>query len=154
SCPNPSFLAFLARRPSSTPGIKPLPERPSGADKLPIWDPTTMARSQELARLFQQPHGPAQRRYEICRAYFYDGSTADQLAARVQLQGDAGGAMLRDFARDPDIDSFFATGGPGRKTAPKRAAIHERACALRRQGDTLDAVRDTLLQEGCDISKS
>jgi transposase len=113
-----------------------------------------MARSQELAHLFQQPHCPAQRHYEIGRAYFSDGSTADQLAERFQLHGDTVRAIVRDFARDPDIDSFFATVRPGRKTAPKHAAIFERACTLRRQGDTLDAVRAALLQEGYDISKS
>jgi transposase len=113
-----------------------------------------MARSQELARLFQQPHCPVQRRYEICRAYFHDGSTADQLAERFHLHGDTVRAIVRDFARDPDIDAFFATAGPGRKTAPKRAAIQERACALRRQGATLDDIRATLLQEGYDISRS
>ena len=113
-----------------------------------------MARSQELARLFQQPHCPAQRRYEICRAYFHDGSTADRLAERFHLHGDTVRTIVRDFARNPDINSFFAAVGPGRKTAPKRAAIHERACTLRRQGDTLDAIRATLLREGCDISKS
>jgi transposase len=121
---------------------------------LPIWDPTTLARSQELAHLFQQPHCPAQRHYEICRAYFHDGSTADQRAERFHLHGDTVRAIVRDFAREPDIDSFFATAGPGRKTAPKRAAIQERACALRRQGETLDAIRATLLQEGYDLSKS
>ena len=114
-----------------------------------------MARSPELARLFQQPHCPAQRRYEICRAYFHDGSTADQLAERFRLHGDTVRAIVRDFARDPDIDSFFAiVVGPGRKTAPKRSAIQERACALRCQGDTLDAICATRLQEGYDISRS
>jgi hypothetical protein len=92
-----------------------------------------MARSQELARLFQQPHSPAQRRYEICRAYFHDGSTAGQLAERFQLHVDTVRAIVRDFARDPDVNSFFAVARPGRKTSPKRAAIHERACSLRRQ---------------------
>jgi transposase len=113
-----------------------------------------MARSQELAHLFHQPHCPAQRRYEICRAYFRDGSTADRLAEHFHLHVDTVRAIVRDFAHDPDINSFFAAAGPGRKTAPKRAAIHERACVLRRQGETLDAIRATLLQEGCDISKS
>ncbi len=113
-----------------------------------------MARSQELARLFQQPHAPAQRHYEICRAYFHDGATADQLAQHFQLQVDTVRAIVRDFARDPDGNAFFATAGPGRKTAPKRAAIHQRACSLRRQGKTLAEIRATLLQEGCDVSES
>ena len=113
-----------------------------------------MARSQELARLFQQPHSPAQRHYEICRAYFHEGSTADQLAEQFHLHVDTVRAIVRDFARDPDVNSFFAAAGPGRKTSPKRAAIHERACALRRQGNTLGDIRAALLQEGFDVSES
>ena len=39
-----------------------------------------MARSQELTRLFQQPTSTTQRRYEICRAYFVDQTSAADLA--------------------------------------------------------------------------
>jgi transposase len=113
-----------------------------------------MARSQKLARLFQRPHSLAQRHYEICRAYFHEGSTADQLAEHFQLHVDTVRAIVRDFARDPDVNSFFAAAGPGRKTSPKRAAIHERACELRRQGNTLGDIRAALLQEGFDVSES
>jgi transposase len=113
-----------------------------------------MARSQELARLFQQPHCSAQRHYEICRAYFHEGSTADRLAEHFHLHVDTVRAIVRDFARDPDVNSFFAAAAPGRKTSPKRAAILERACALRRQGNTLGDIRAALLQEGFDVSES
>jgi hypothetical protein len=113
-----------------------------------------MARSPELARLFQQPRSPAQRHYEICRAYFAQGTTAGQLADHFHLQVDTVRAIVRDFARHPDVDSFFAATGPGRQTAPKRAAISERACSLRRQGDSLAEVLAALRQEGFDISES
>jgi transposase len=113
-----------------------------------------MARSQELARLFQQPHSPAQRHYEICRAYFHEGSTADQLAERFQLHVGTVRAIVRDFARDPDINSFFTVDRPGPKTSPKRTAIQQRACELRRQGVTLAETRAALLQEGFDVSES
>ena len=83
---------------------------------------------------------------EICRAY-HDGSTADQLAERFQLHGDTVRAIVRDFARDPDIDSFFTARWPGPKSSPKRTAIQERACDLRRQGHTLAEIRATLLRE-------
>ena len=96
-----------------------------------------MARSRELARLFQQPHSSAQRRYEICRAYFHDGSTAGQLAERFHLHVDSVRAIVRDFARDPDINSFFGVDWPGPKTSPKRTAVDHRACELRHQGHTL-----------------
>ena len=35
-------------------------------------------------------------------------------------------AIVRDFARDPDVNSFFAAAKPGPKTSPKRDAIHDR----------------------------
>jgi hypothetical protein len=113
-----------------------------------------MARSQGLAGLFQQPHSPAQRHYEICRAYFHEDATADQLAERFHLHVGTVRALVRDFARAPDVNAFFAATQPGRKTAPKRAAIHERACTLRRQGSTLADIRTALLQEGFDVSES
>jgi len=113
-----------------------------------------MARSRELARLFQQPDSPAQRRYEICRAYFHDRSTAGQLAERFQLQVASVRGIIRDFARDPDINSFFTVAWPGPQSSPKRTAIHQRACELRHQGHTLAQTHATLLQEGFDISES
>ena len=63
-----------------------------------------MARTEELARLFQQPNSPAQRRYEIGRAYFSEGATADQLAEHFQLHVGTVRAIVRDFARDPDVN--------------------------------------------------
>jgi transposase len=113
-----------------------------------------MARSDELARLFLRPHSPAQRHYEICRGYFHEGATADQLAERFQLHVGTVRALVRDFARDPDIDAFFTVDRPGPKTAPKRTSIHQRACELRQQGGTLAETRTALLQEGFDVSES
>ena len=113
-----------------------------------------MARSQELSRLFQQPDSPAHRHYEVCRAYFHESSPADEIAQRFHLQVDTVRAIVRNFARDPDVNSFFATAGPGRKTSPKRDAIQDRACDLRRQGATLAVIRAALQREGCDVSES
>jgi transposase len=113
-----------------------------------------MARSQHLARLFQQPDSQAQRRYEVCRAYFFEHATAYQIAQRFQLHVGSVRALVRDFARDPDVDTFFATQPLSRKTAPKRQAIQERACALRHQGVTLADIHVTLQREGFDVSES
>jgi transposase len=113
-----------------------------------------MARSQELARLFQQPNLPSQRHYEICRAYFHDAVTADEIARRFHLHVGSVRAIVRDFARDPDVHAFFAVARPGRKTSPKRDAIHQRACDLRRQGATLADIHAALHREGFDVSES
>jgi transposase len=113
-----------------------------------------MARSQGLARLFQRPSSPVQRRYEICRAYFHEAATADQLAERFQLHVGTVRAIVRDFARAPDINAFFTVERPGPKSAPKRLAIQQRASELRRRGKTLAETRAALLQEGFDVSES
>lgn len=113
-----------------------------------------MARSQQLARLFQQPASPAQRRFEVCRAYFLERTPADQLAPRFQLHVGTVRAIVRDFARNPDINAFFNAAQPGRKTSPKRDAIHDRACELRRQGRTLADIRAQLDQEAHTVSAS
>jgi hypothetical protein len=113
-----------------------------------------MARSQGFARLFQQPASPAQRHYEICRAYFHESSSAEHIAKQFHLPVGSVRAIVRDFARDPDVNAFFAATGPGRKTSPKRDAIYERACELRRQGATLGDIRATLQREGFDLSES
>ena len=113
-----------------------------------------MARSPELARLFQQPHSLAQRHYEICRAYFHESIPADELAQRFHLHVGTVRAIVRDFARNPDVNAFFLTPQPGRKASPKRDAIHDRACALRRQGLTLEDIHTTLDREGHTVSES
>ena len=113
-----------------------------------------MARSQELARFFQHPDSPAQRRYEICRAYFHEHTPADELARRFHLHVDSVRAIVRDFARDPDLDAFFPAAQPGRKSSPKRDAVHDRACELRRQGLALADVHAALGHEGHTISES
>lgn len=151
---SPSFLAFRPRYPSATPGTNGLPGCPSGAGNLPIWDSTPMARSQQLACLFHQPDSPAQRHYEICRAYFSESASADDIAKRFHLHAGSVRAVVRDFARNPDINALFAVAKPGRKASPKRDAVHERACTLRREGATLADIRAGLQREGFDVSES
>jgi transposase len=113
-----------------------------------------MARSQELARLFQEPDSPTQRRYEICRAYFYDSAPADEIATRFHLHASSVRTIVRDFARAPDLSALFASARSGPKTSPKRDVIHDRVCELRRQGATLADLRAELGREGIDVSES
>lgn len=113
-----------------------------------------MARSEHLARLFQQPLTTAQRHYEICRGYFFDHATADELAQRFQLHVDSVRAIVRDFARQPDVNRFFQEAQRGRKTAPKRQAVADRAGELRRLGYTLQDIRTQLACEGHHLSES
>jgi len=113
-----------------------------------------MARSQELAHLFQQPASPAQRHFEVCRASFLERTPAHELAQRFPLHVGTVRAIVRDFARNPAVTAFFRAAPPGRKTSPKRDAIHDRAGDLRRQGLTLADSRGQLDQEGHTVSES
>jgi transposase len=113
-----------------------------------------MARSQELARLFQEPDSPAQRQYEVCRAYFCESTPADEIARRFHLHSNSVRTIVRDFARDPDVNVLFTSARTGPKTSPKRDAIHEQACELRRQGATLADIRAALGRQGLDVSES
>jgi hypothetical protein len=63
--------------------------------------------------------------------------------------------LVHQVADLPKIDNaFFAIPQPGRKTSPKRNAILERACELRRQGAALADIRAALPREGFDVSES
>jgi transposase len=113
-----------------------------------------MARSPELSRLFQHPAATAQRHYEICRAYFLEQLSAAAVAERFHLQVESIRSLVRDFARHPDLNAFFHTGPPGDRPSPKRDAIRDRACDLRRQGHTLAAIRTQLQAEGQTVSEA
>ncbi|MBV8401431.1 MAG: hypothetical protein JOZ17_22300 [Acetobacteraceae bacterium] len=119
-----------------------------------IYHPTPMARSAQLADLFRSPALVAQRNYEICKAYYLDGATAEQLAERCALHPDSVRALVRDLAHAPDLEQFFVVNRPGRQTAPKRDALLEDAVALRQQGLTLAEIRQRLQEQGQSISAS
>ena len=113
-----------------------------------------MARSTQLADLFRRPILVAQRHYEVCKAYYLDGASAEQLAERFSLHPDSVRAIVRDFAHDPDLNRFFAVHQPGRQTAPKRDALTEEIVRLRREGLTLGQIQDHLQGRGQPISES
>jgi hypothetical protein len=113
-----------------------------------------MARSQELSRLFQHPQSTAQRHYEICRAYFLEHLTAAEVAERFRLRVGSIRTLVRDFAHHPDLGQLFRAAPTADRPSPKRDAIRDRACALRRQGHTLAEVRTQLQAEGHTVSEA
>jgi transposase/alkylated DNA nucleotide flippase Atl1 len=113
-----------------------------------------MARSTQLADLFRCPALVAQRHYEVCKAYYLDGASAEQLAERCSLHPDSVRAIVRDFAHDPDLNRFFVVNQPGRQTAPKRDALTEEIVRLRREGLTLGQIQQRLQGQGQPISES
>lgn len=103
-----------------------------------------MARSTPLADLFRQPALTAQLHYEICKAYFLDEDTAEQIASRFSLHPDSVRSLVNDFAKDPDLAHFFLVKKPGPSTAPKRDACRQEVLELRRQGLSLAQIKERL----------
>src|SRR5438034_2600819 len=87
----------------------------------------SMARSEILAHVFEQPTCPVHRRFEVCRAYFLNRLTAPAIAHRFGLHVGTVQAIVRDFAANPDLDQFFQSTQPGPKTSPKREAVEPSA---------------------------
>src|SRR6266542_2427862 len=71
------------------------------------------------AAFFADPQQAAQRRYEALRAYFLEGATAAQAAARFGYAESSVQAMVRDFRRGDR--AFFAQRRPGQRGGPRRA---------------------------------
>ena len=84
------------------------------------------------AEFFADPTDTAQRRYEALRAYFLEGATAAQAAARFGYAESSVQAMVRDF-RAGDRD-FFARRRPGPATAPAKQAARAEVLRLRQIG--------------------
>lgn len=103
-----------------------------------------MARSSALADLFRLPTVTAQLHYEICKAYFHDQDTAEQIALRYSLQPDSVRSIVNDFARNPDLAHFFLAKKPGPAAAPKRDACRQTVLDLRRQGLSLAQIKEHL----------
>jgi hypothetical protein len=106
-----------------------------------------MARSTALADLFRQPALTAQLHYEICTAYYLDEDTAELIASRFCLHPDSIRAIVRDFAKDPDLTRFFLVNKPGPLGAPKSDACRQDVLDLREQGQSLAQIKEHLPQE-------
>jgi len=113
-----------------------------------------MARTDALTHAFQEPRSPAHRHFEICRAYFLENTSATALAEQFGLHVGTVQALVRDFAANPDLEQFFVSTRPGRKTSPKRESIREQAATLRRAGQSLGEIHQQLTEQGQEISES
>ncbi len=94
------------------------------------------------AEFFADPTDTAQRRYEALRAYFLEGATAAQAAARFGYAEASVQAMVRDFRRG-DRD-FFARRRPGPATAPAKQAARAQVLRLRAAGHSVTEITAAL----------
>jgi len=104
------------------------------------------------AEFFTAPGASTQRRYEALRAYFVEGVTAAEAAARWGYTTTAFESVVRDF-RAGDRE-FFIERRPGPKTAPAKEAARARIVELRRGGHSIDEIAVALRDEGTPLNRT
>ena len=87
-----------------------------------------------LAGFFAQPSSPLHRRYEVLRAFFLEGQTAETVARRFGYSVGSVYAMTRDFRRLQDPAAFFfrPPAAPGRPPRQPPQQVRERVIELRK----------------------
>src|SRR5215216_4158673 len=104
------------------------------------------------AEFFADPHDTAQRRYEALRAYFLEGATAAQAAARFGYAQASVQAMVRDFRRG-DRD-FFARRRPGPRIAPAKQAARAEVLRLRAAGHSITEIEQALASTATPLNRT
>lgn len=94
------------------------------------------------AEFFADPQEATQRRYEALRAYFLEGATAAQAAARFGYAEASVQAMVRDF-RAGDR-GFFIDRRPGPRVAPAKQAARDQVLRLRQAGHSITEITQEL----------
>ncbi len=87
------------------------------------------------ASFFAEPHNPLQRRYEVLRAFFLEGLTAEAVARRFGYAVGSVYAITRDFRRLADPAAFFfrPPAVPGRPPSqPPADDLRQRVIELRK----------------------
>lgn len=93
---------------------------------------------------FTWPAQAAHRRYEALRAYFVEGISAREAAARFGYATSTMVALVRDF--EPVTESFFAEQRPGPRFAPAKEAARDQAVRLRRAGYSVAEISQALAE--------
>ena len=104
---------------------------------------------------FLQPQSAAQRRYEVLRARFVEGESAEAIGARFGLSPLTVYAQVRDFKAAQDSDeppAFFLEAVRGPKVARKKPQIVEHVLRLRARGYAGSDIHAALVKAGFDVS--
>ncbi|MGH9285719.1 MAG: hypothetical protein ACRD0M_08600, partial [Acidimicrobiales bacterium] len=104
------------------------------------------------AVFFTSPADVTQRRYEALRAYFVEGHTAVDVAARFGYAASTVVAMARDFTADPS--SFFLTHRPGPRVAPAKEAARAEVLRLRAAGYSVTDITEALARSATPLNRT
>jgi hypothetical protein len=104
------------------------------------------------AAFFADPQDTTQRRYEALRAYFLEGLTAAQAAARFGYAEASVQAMARDF-RAGDR-GFFIDRRPGPRVAPAKQAARDQVLRLRQAGHSITEITQALAATATPLNRT
>lgn len=102
---------------------------------------------------FTRPSQPNQRRYEALRAYFVEGVSAAEAAARLGYTRASVEALVRDY-RKGRLGELFMAPRSGPKRQPKKDAARELAIKLRRERHGIEEIVCELGRAGTPLSRT
>ncbi len=102
----------------------------------------TEAAARSGGEFFARPSGPNHRRYEALRAYLWEGTSAEEAAARAGYSTATLRSVVRDFRSGKT--GFFLNPRPGPTRAPAKNAARARIIELRRAGHSATEIAEAL----------
>jgi hypothetical protein len=104
-----------------------------------------------LKKAFLHPTNATHRQYEALRAYFVDGLSSAQAAARFGYTPGSFRVLCHQFRRNPRRP-FFLPPAKGPQQAPKRDPVRDKVVALRKQNLSMYDIARSLAGQGHIIS--
>lgn len=102
--------------------------------------------------VLRRPQDTTQRRYETLRAYFLEGLTAAQAAARFGDAESSVQAMVRDFHAGDR--GFFTQRRPGPRVAPAKQAARDQVLRLRQAGHSITEITQALATTATPLNRT
>jgi hypothetical protein len=103
------------------------------------------------ARFFLEPAHVAQRQYEALRAFFVEGLSSAEAAARFGYSPGSFRVLVHRFRHGPQRD-FFTPPAKGPQSAPKSDPCRQQIIALRKQNLSIYDISRALAKEGRGLS--
>jgi hypothetical protein len=104
-----------------------------------------------LARRFLEPSNSTHRQYEALRAFFVDGLSSAEVAARFGYTPGSFRVLVHQFRHQPQRD-FFVPIARGGRPPGKQKRLRERVVALRKQNLSVHDISRVLADDGEPLS--
>ena len=101
----------------------------------------------DLTQVFLQPANSTQRQYEALRAYFVEGLSGAEVAARFGYTPGSFRVLVHHFRKDPKRP-FFLSPAKGPQASPKSDPLRKKIIALRKQNFSIYDISRALQKEG------